>query len=155
MNTDKRQLRLTISSILESHNIDDLALETKLVDAIVMFFDQTGRGIDSVKVRGNILDGMLSYLDKQRQYEQMTERIARAVRVTPDGSDKWNEIIRFCIMKEKTGETIEKYGEWMIANKYDAPKIGQISVKPQIIKDTWIAAFMISPVNANTQGIIW
>jgi hypothetical protein len=154
MNTDKRQLRLTISSILESHNIDDLALETKLVDAIVMFFDQTGRGIDSVKVRGNILDGMLSYLDKQRQYEQMAERITKACRVSPDGSDNWNEVIRFCIAREKAGETIEKYGEWMIEDKFNSPKVAQISMKPLIIKNTWVAAFIKTP-EQTTQAILW
>lgn len=142
MQTDKRQLRLTISAILESHGIDDLALEGKITDAVIVFFDQTKKGIDPVKVRGDILSGMLSYLDKQRQYEQMTNRIAQAVKVTPNGSDTWNEVIKFCISQEKfTGHTIEQYAKWMIANKYDAPKVAQISMKPSIIKDTWVAAF--------------
>ena len=145
MTTDKRQLRLTISAILESYEIDNLALEGKLTDAIVSFYDQTGRGLDPVKVRGNILDGMLSFIDKQRQYELMSERIAKAVRVTPNGSDTWNDVIRFCVTKEKAGQAIEKYGEWMIAEKFSAPKINQISMNPRIIKDTWIAAFMTVP----------
>lgn len=144
MNTDKRQLRYLISAILQSYSIDDLAIETKLVDAVTSFFEQTRQGKDPVKVRGNILDGMLSFLDKQRQYEQMAERITKAVRVSPDGSDNWNEVIRFCIAREKAGETIEKFGEWMIADKFNAPKVSQISMKPRIIKDTWPAAFMVT-----------
>jgi hypothetical protein len=159
MSTNKRQLRLTISAILESYNIDNLAVEGKLVDAVTMFFEQTGKGIDPVKVRGNILDGMLSFLDKQRQYEQMTERIAKSVKVTPNGSDKWNEIIRFCVQKEKEGQSIEKYGEWMIADKYNAPKVSQIGMNPQVIKDTWIAAFpdglSVQPVTPYQDVIQW
>lgn len=141
MTTEKRQLRLVISAILEKHGIDNLALEISIVDAVVSFFEQTKRGIEPVKARGNILDGVLHYLDKQREYEQMTNRIAKVVKVTPNGGDAWNEVVRFCIAKERQGQTIEQYGEWMHANRYDAPKVAQISMRPQIIKDTWIAAF--------------
>ena len=154
--TDKRQLRLLISAILESHGIDNMALESKLADAAMTFFDQTKKGLDAAKVRGNILDGMLTYLDKQRQYEQMSNRIAVAIKVTPNGGDSWNEVIKFCMKKELEGQTIEKYGEWMIADKYNSPKAAQISMRPSVIVDTWIAAFSVDGKKAEKEReILW
>jgi len=87
MTTDKRQLRLTFAAILEAYEVDNLALEIKLTDAAIAFYDGVEKGVNPVKVRGNILDGMISYLDKQRQYEQMTERIEKATGATP--TSRW------------------------------------------------------------------
>lgn len=140
--TDKRQLRLTFSAILKHYGLDSLEAEIKLTEAAATFFEQTKKGIDPVKVRGDILDGVLSYLDDQRQHEAMENRIAQAVKVTPNGSDTWNAIVKWCIQREqKDGQTIEKYASWLVADKYAAPKVGQIAMKPSIIKDTWRAAF--------------
>lgn len=140
--TDKRQLRLTISAILESHGIDDLVLEGQVTDAVTLFFDLTGKGKSPVNARRDILEGMLTYLDKQRQYENMNERIEKSLHVRPDGGDKWNEIVKFLEKREADGETIERYADWCKTDQYNSPKTHQIALKPDIIRATWPSAFL-------------
>jgi len=141
--TDKRQLRLTISAVLKHHGIDDLSIDGHVADAVTSFLDMTlSKGVNPVKARNNILDAMLGYLDDQRRYEQMNERVEAALHVRPDGGDKWNEIIRFLEKKETAGETIERFAEWCKTDQYNSPKTHQIALKPDVIHATWPSAFV-------------
>lgn len=140
MPTNKRELRLVISAVLKSKGIDDLAIEGHITDAVCKFLEETKRGRDAVKTRQSIVDGILHYNDVIRGYEVMSERIEKAVRVKPDGSDNWNMVIKHCIEQEP-GQSIEQYGEWMIADPFNSPKIHQIAQNPRLIISTWPAAF--------------
>lgn len=139
---DKRQLRLTISGILENYGISNLELELKLTDAVYTFDEETKKGSDPVKTRIGILDAMVSNLGAQRQYELMVERISKALLVTPDGGDVWNEVIKWLQKRDNEGETIERYAAWCKANPFTSPKAHQIAQKPGLIKATWPGAFV-------------
>jgi len=151
---DKRQLRLTISGILESYGISNLELEIKLTDAVFTFDAETKKGSDPVKTRIGILDAMVSNLGAQRQYELMVDRISRALLVSPDGGDTWNEVVKWLQKRDNDGETIEKYAAWCKANPFTSPKAHQIAQKPGLIKATWPGAFAKQEQSVN-QDILW
>jgi hypothetical protein len=142
MTTNKRQLGMTFRGILDAAGIDDLALEIRLTEAAVKFFDGVK---DPAKVRSDILTGMIGYAQAGQAFADMEERIEKNLHVTPDGSDAWNEVVKWIMKKDATGETIEKYTEWCIANPYASPKTHQIAGKPSLIKITWTAAFVPPP----------
>ena len=153
MNTDKRQLRLTISEILQAQGIDDLALEARLTDAVCTFFDEAKSCKDPVKTRKDILAGMLEYKSKYSKYEATADRIAQIIRVTPDGSDAWAAVVRFVANKDDLGEHLEAYAEWMSRDPYNSPKLHQIAQNPRLIISTWPAAFAPSNDGFNPQGL--
>jgi hypothetical protein len=138
---NKRQLRLVITAVHESKGIDDLALDGLVTDAVCRFFEETKSGREPVKVRQDIVDGLLHYADKYRTYEIMSERIEKALLLTPDGGDNWNAVIDHCNKMLEKDQTIERWAEWAKENIYDAPHAGQISKDPRCIKTTWLRAF--------------
>jgi len=141
--TDKRQLRITIEGILKSYGVDNLALEAKLTDGVMMYFEQTAKpGANPVSVRNDILGAMINFALDSQKHQAMQERVERALKVTPDGSDNWNEIIRWLLKKQDDGETIEAYGDWCKSDPYNSPKAHQIGQKPSLIKITWKGAFI-------------
>ena len=148
MATNKRELRLMINDILRDciaqDVIDAKMLDGKLADAVTRFYEKTGRGVNPTKARGDIVDGMLAYQTQQRNYDQMTERIEKALHLRPDGGDKWNEIIKFLMAENENGRTIEKYAEWCAAHPFDSPKSHQIAMNPGLIKTTWPGAFVMT-----------
>jgi len=159
--TNKRQLRLTISAVLEKYKIENLALEGVLTDAITKYVDETKAGKDPVKVRLSILDGILHFAGKYHEYELMTERVEKALRLHPDGSDNWNAVIDHCNARLKDGQTIEQYAAWLEADKFNSPKAHQIAIKPGIIITTWPQAFATSkqapastPATTDAFGIV-
>jgi hypothetical protein len=135
---------------MEAAGIENLALEIKLTDVVTLFFKLTDdEHQDPVRVRKDILDGMLKYKSDFEKFEDMEKRVERAVGVTPDGADEWNKVIRFCMAKSET-EPVEKYGEWMRKDIYNSPKVNQIAIKPALIISTWASAFsgvVKSPAN--------
>lgn len=143
--TNKRQLRLTINAVLEKHGIDDLALEGEITEVVSAYYDKTSKGTDPAKARGDILSGILHYKSLYQSYEQMSERIEKAISLHPDGSDKWNEVITHCTDKLASGETIEQYATWLSEDKFNSPKSHQIAMNPRLIITTWPQAFKKAP----------
>jgi DNA-binding Lrp family transcriptional regulator len=83
------------------------------------------------------------HLEEQKKKERMMERIEKTLHVRPSmGNPKWETVIKKLIKFEASGQTIEKYGTWATANRFDAPKIGQIANNPYLILSTWPAAFL-------------
>lgn len=146
MSTNKRQLRLTINAVLEKYKIENLALEGVLTDTITKYVDDTKAGKDPVKVRLSILDGILHFAGKYHEYELMNERVEKALRLHPDGSDNWNAVIDHCNTKLLAGQTIEQYAAWLAADQYNSPKAHQIALNPKVIIATWPQAFTASQV---------
>src|SRR5688572_24267217 len=99
MPINKRQLRLTLTAILESYQIDSLALEAKLVEATAEFIDRTEKRQDPVEVRKDIVRTMLGDAGTYAKFEATVERVAALIRVTPDGTDTWNAVIKFIMAK--------------------------------------------------------
>lgn len=153
--TNKRQLRLVISAVLESRKIDDLALESLLSDAVFRFVDETGKGKDPAKSRGDIVTGMLHFRSQYAEYETMSERIEKALRLHPDGGDNWNAVIDHCNKVLPSGETIEKYAEWLSTDKFNSPKSHHIAINPRLIIATWPQAFKDERKPIVTAGVFY
>ncbi len=144
--TDARQFRLTISAILESYGIDNLALESKLVESARIFFEETKKGKEPVQTRKDIVDALLEDAGKYAAYERMNERIEVALRLHPDGGDKWNKVTNYCLSHPE--QTIEQYAEWLANDPFNSPKAHQIAMNPEIIIATWPQAFKNKPILA-------
>jgi hypothetical protein len=119
--------------------IDDLGLEAVLCDAVTDFFALTKTAANPVTVRGDLVDAYLHFIPQVKADEAMRERVEVALKVRPD--ERWEDLLKWIIAREKEGQTLEKYAEWVNANPYAAPKVTQMAQRPWVIRDTWPAAF--------------
>ena len=91
--------------------------------------------------RKDPVDWVLGNAEKEGAITSMQERTSKALGLDVSGS-RFDKMVSFLMQKDRQGETIEVYAAWMKADPYNSPKTHQIAQRPDIVRETWAAAFV-------------
>lgn len=142
MTTNTRQLRLTFNGILSHYGIDNLALEGKLCDAAKMYFAETKTGRDPAHVRADIFKALQIGVVQASERELLWNRAEASLKrigYNPNGETDTDKeaFYKFLKDREKNGETIERFTEWILTDQFWHDKISQY----RTIQRIWPKAF--------------
>lgn len=141
--TSHRQLSILVKGILDSYEINNLQLEIDLVSAVHRMFHETGHDpAKMVKVREEILSGLLKGAAEENELAEMEGRVKKAMMISCDGRSRYEKMLRFLVKKDKEGQAVEKYAQWCKNNPFTAPKFFKIAERPDSLMETWEMAFV-------------
>jgi len=145
--TDNRNIKKIVQSILQRYNVDNLQMEVDLVVAWTRYMNEREEGLTPAQTRERIATefGVLGFIgisDVALERGRMTQIIMDTIGVdVNEDSTNWQAVITHCLAKEKEGQSIKTYREWMDRDPYNSPKKHQIAQNPMLIKQTWRSAF--------------
>lgn len=131
---DATKMRLGLSEILLKYEIDNLALETELVEAVLSYLkdEQPARTSESIKkdIEGAILKGRSTYEIRQLVHETIAKNL-----LIPNGKDG-EEFEEFAYIRALRGEDINVFVTWWLS-MYPDPKFWSFNRMQQM----WNLAF--------------
>lgn len=137
--TNTRQLRLLVNGVLALHNIDNLACEMHIVDAIKKFLEEGNA--EPVRTKDKILADISRSLGKSAVIgdlkQSIVDEINKRTGLRPTGQD-WEDFVLFCVRENEQGKTISKFLDWWMLDEWQAQHPPS---RPQIWRVKWDLAF--------------
>lgn len=142
--TDTKNIKKIVNGILSSNGIDNLKLEIDIVTAWMRYLFERENGETPAMARERIAEelGFMGVSKEAQERARMMQLLMDTLGLDVDENNAdWRAVISFCIERERAGETVAMFREWMNDDPYNSPKKHQIAQSPTIIKKTWRSAF--------------
>lgn len=151
--TDTKNIKQIVRVLLVRHGVVDangepvLQAEIDFVSAFLRYMFEREQGETPAQARERIMKdfGELGFIGASQEAQErarMTQVLMDVLGLDVDeGNADWAAVISFCLEKERAGETVKQFREWMNGDPFNSPKKHQIAQSPLIIKKTWRSAF--------------
>lgn len=140
--TAYRQVKLLVEGLLQNNGIDNLKAEVDLINAFYRMLTEGQKDhAKLVEIREDALSGYINAAAEQNKLIDMEGRVKACMGITIDGRGRYDKMLKFLIMKDVDGQTVEQYARWCKENPYSAPKFFKIAEKPDLLVTTWEMAF--------------